>query len=34
MQIIDNLKYLVEEFHVDGFYFSNALALVIRPHGQ
>jgi pullulanase/glycogen debranching enzyme len=34
MQIIDSLRYLVEEFHVDGFCFSNASALVTGPHGQ
>ncbi|CAK9268960.1 unnamed protein product [Sphagnum jensenii] len=32
--IIDSLRYLVEEFHVDGFCFSNASALVTGPHGQ
>jgi pullulanase/glycogen debranching enzyme len=34
MQIIDNLRYLVEDFHVDGFYFNNVSTLVTGPHGQ
>jgi len=34
MQIIDSLRYLVKESHVDGFYFSNASTPVIGPHGQ
>jgi len=33
MQIIDSLRYSVGEFHVDGFYFSNASSLMTRPHG-
>jgi hypothetical protein len=28
------LEVLDGEFHVDDFYFNNALALVIGPHGQ
>jgi pullulanase/glycogen debranching enzyme len=33
-QIVDSLRYWVEEFHVDGFLFVNGSALVTGPHGQ
>lgn len=33
-KITDSLQYLVEEFHVDGFCFTNASSLVTGPHGQ
>lgn len=34
MQIVDSVRRWVEEFHVDGFCFANAQALVTGPHGQ
>eukprot|EP00850_Spirogloea_muscicola_P006941 SM000034S12695 [mRNA] locus=s34:192552:199976:- [translate_table: standard] len=32
--IVDSLRHWVEEYHIDGFSFPNAVALTTGPHGQ